>query len=62
MPLEVNEIGIRLRVVEGDSASSAPSGTPGRSNDAGNGAIAPALLVDTCVRRVLQILAAAQER
>lgn len=59
MPLEVNEIGIRMRVLgEGESPVSPGRGGPENVDSEE----ARERLVDACVRRVLQILKASQER
>lgn len=61
MALEVNEIGIRMRVL-GDGEA-APAGGGGSAE---SGKLDPeearAKIVDACVRRVLQVLKATQER
>jgi hypothetical protein len=58
MPFEINEIGVRMRILgEGsatnDAASAEDHAAQGQVDDK---------LVEACVRRVLQVLKAAQER
>ncbi|MEJ1968733.1 MAG: DUF5908 family protein [Rhizomicrobium sp.] len=67
MPLEINEIGIRMRVHDGQPRAGTPEGDgadagqladavasePGQARDA---------IVDACVRRVLAALKTMQER
>jgi hypothetical protein len=59
MALEINEIGIRMRVTEG-------SGEPEERQPKANGIDEPQLnqeaLVEECVRRVLQALRSMKER
>ena len=57
MPLEVNEIGIRMRIF-GDGNQEPPS--PDESDDTADQRRAD--LVDACVRQVLRILKAMEER
>ncbi|MCP3100287.1 DUF5908 family protein [Myxococcus sp. K15C18031901] len=63
MPLEVNEIGIQLRVRDGVDAAgpetpSTPVGDCGCSDEKKE----RQALVEECLRRVLQVLRARQER
>ncbi|MCE9672069.1 DUF5908 family protein [Myxococcus stipitatus] len=63
MPLEVNEIGIQLRVRDGADASSSdkpstPVGDCGCSDEKKE----RQAMVEECLRRVLQVLRARQER
>jgi len=57
MPLEVNEIGIRMRIY-GDGGEEPPA--PSRFDD--TAAQRRAELVEACVRQVLRILKAMEER
>jgi len=60
MPLEINEIGIKMRVREGERTEDLPPGVEMSSGECGDSA--RDAVVDACVRRVLEILRARQER
>ncbi|MFL5386791.1 MAG: DUF5908 family protein [Longimicrobiaceae bacterium] len=60
MPLEISEIGIHVRVPDGKPAPAAPAAARGDGGPCDD--VEHARLVDDCVRRVLQILAARAER
>lgn len=64
MALEINEIGIHFRVPDSDGpARATPSAGDLREDSAGGcGDPDRARIVDDCVRRVLQLLAARRER
>jgi hypothetical protein len=58
MPLEINEIGIHIRVPDGSEPTPAGRGPA----EAGCGDVDHARIVEDCVRRVLRILSARTER
>jgi hypothetical protein len=60
MPLEINEIGIHIRVPDGSEPPPAAGGAPSGGDDCGD--VDHARVVEDCVRRVLQVLAARTER
>jgi hypothetical protein len=63
MALEINEIGIRMRVHDGAAApASDGSAAPEESGGGDGGADRRDDIVNECVRRVLHALKAAQER
>ena len=63
MALEINEIGIHFRVPDADGpVRSTPSAVDMRDESGGCGDEDRARIVDDCVRRVLQLLAARRER
>ena len=67
MPLEVNEIGIRMRVDDTDDEEEDEIARRGRrkaveDDDCNCGSLDREEIVDDCVRRVLQALKAMRER
>lgn len=63
MALEINEIGIHFRVPDSDGpVRSTPGAVDMRDQSEGCGDDDRARIVDDCVRRVLQLLAARRER
>jgi Family of unknown function (DUF5908) len=66
MPLEINEIGIRMRVEDGDEDYDGSDGRRRKQteedDDCGCGSLDRGGIVDDCVRRVLQVLKSTRER
>ncbi len=63
MALEINEIGIQMRVRDDAAApASREAAAPAKPGGDGGGADGRDDIVDECVRRVLHALKAAQER
>jgi len=61
MPIEIREIGIRLRLAEDDEALQ-PGGEPAQSGGCNCTEQDRAIITEDCVRRVLAILQAQRDR